>query len=128
MFEKASRAKIRFDASVGSLTVEDLWDLPLTSNKRPNLDDIAKALFRQIKESDTESFVIKAKKADEITQLKFDIVRHVIDVRLQEIEESEKRKTASEKKQQILAIIAQKESEELRGTSLEELKKMAESL
>ena len=51
MFEKASRAKIRFETSKGSLTVEDLWDLPLTSNTgKADLDDIARGLHSQLKE------------------------------------------------------------------------------
>ena len=42
IFMKATQKKLRFDSTQGLLTVEDLWDLPLTgTNKKANLDDIA---------------------------------------------------------------------------------------
>jgi hypothetical protein len=31
LFQKATRAKLRFETPKGLLSVEDLWDLPLTS-------------------------------------------------------------------------------------------------
>ena len=130
LFENASRQKIRFDSAQGSLCVEDLWEIPLTTNRqgRANLDDITKALFKQLKESETGSFVVKAKKADEIIELKFAIAKHIIDVRLAEAEVAETARANKEKKQILLGIIAQKENEKLMGSSLEELKAMVESL
>lgn len=127
MFQKASRKKLRFETPLGFLSVEDLWDLPLQSGKA-NLDDIAKALFRRVKDQDTVSFVVKSKTQDDTLQLKFDIVKYIIDVRLAEAEVAETAKVNKEKKQQILAIIAAKENEALMGSSLDELRKMAESL
>ena len=129
MFEQATRNKVRFESSQGLLTVEDLWDIPLTSARgRANLDDIARGLYRKIKETETESFVIKAPKADELTQLKFELVKHVIDVRLAENAAAEQLRLNREKKQQLLALIAQKENEQLQGHTLDELKAMAEGL
>jgi hypothetical protein len=127
MFQKAARKKLRFESPQGLLSVEDLWDLPLQSGKA-NLDDIAKALFRRVKDQDNVSFVVKSKTQDDTLQLKFDIVKYIIDVRLAEAEVADTAKINKEKKQQILAIIAAKENESLMGTSLDELRKMAESL
>jgi hypothetical protein len=128
MFEKVSRLKLRFDSPVGSISVEDLWEIPLTSTVgKVNLDDIAKALYRKLKDSGEVSFVSSAK-TDETTQLKFDIVKHVIDVRLAENEAASLVRANKEKKQQILALIAQKQNEQLAGTSLEELTALANSL
>lgn len=129
MFEQSTRNKDRFETSQGLLTVEDLWDLPLTSTRgRANLDDIARGLSKKLKETETESFVIKAPKADETTQRKFAIVKHIIEVRLAENEAAATIRANKEKKQQLLALIAQKENEQLQGHTLEELRAMAEGL
>ena len=129
MFDKAFRQKLRFESPMGQLSVEDLWDLPLTARSgKANLDDIAKDLHHQLKNGDDISFVIQSKKSDETIQLKFDIIKHIIDVRLAEQSAAETLRSNKEKKQQLLAIIAQKENEGLMNTSLDELKKMAESL
>jgi hypothetical protein len=129
MFEKATRQKLRFDSSKGQLTVEDLWDLPLTSaTGKVNLDDVARTLHRQLKNDDNVSFVKVEQKSDETVQLKFDIVKHIIDVRLAENATANVLRSNAEKKQNLLAIIAQKESETLMGASLDELKAMVASL
>ena len=125
MFEKASRLKLRFESTKGQLQIEDLWDLPLTSTKgQANLDDIARGLHRQLKNGDDVSFVNATHKSDEVVQLKFDIVKHIIDVRLVENEAAAKARENKEKKQQLLAIIAQKKDAALQGTPLEELEAM----
>jgi hypothetical protein len=82
LFEQASRKKLRFDnPNGGQLSVEDLWDLPLTSENKASLDKIAVALFRKLRDSQEMSFVTETTSSDTTTQLKFDIVRHVIETR-----------------------------------------------
>lgn len=130
MFQLATRKKIRFESPQGNLTIEDLWEIPLTTNQKgiANVDDIAKSLFKQLKDNNNESFVIKNKPVDNTLQLKFDLIKHIIDVRLADAEIAATAKANKDKKQQLLAIIATKENEQLLGSSLEELRKMAESL
>lgn len=129
MFEKANRLKLRFDTSKGMMSVEDLWDLPLTSaTGKANLDDIAKGLFRQLKDEGDVSFVNPSASKDKTLQMKFDIVKHIIDVRVAENAATETARANREKKQMILGIIAQKENEQLTSASLEDLQRMVESL
>ena len=128
MFEKASRMKLRFATVQGNLSVEDLWDLPLTHTSRANLDDIARGLYREIKESDVQSFVVETKKADETVQLAFDIVKHIIDVKKAEKANAESAAANKSKVQQILALIAQKEAEQMAGQSIDDLRKLVEEL
>jgi hypothetical protein len=129
MFTKASRIKLRFESPKGLLTVEDLWDLPLSSTTgKANLDDIAKAAFQSLKGSEVVSFVVRNAVSDPTIQLRFDIVMHIIDTRIAENEAAGKAKINSEKKQQILAMIAQKEIEQVAGQSLDELRALAASL
>jgi hypothetical protein len=87
MFEQAARLKVRYSTAKGQLTVEDLWDLPLTSTTgKANLNDIAKGLNRELKNADDEDFVNRATSTNTELALKFDIVKHIIAVRLAENE------------------------------------------
>ena len=83
MFEKAARLKLRFDTPRGNLTVEDLWDIPLTG-QQISLDNVAKAVNKGLKASEEESFVAKPSSKDRVLSLKLDILKHVIRVRLAE--------------------------------------------
>lgn len=122
MFEKASRLKLRFDTNKGQLTVDDLWDLPLTSQTgKANLDDVARSLHRQLKNDDNVSFVETNRRSDETIQLKFDIVRHIIDVRLAEMKAASEARTIAQQKQMIMELIADKKVESLKSLSVEEL-------
>ena len=129
MFEKIARMKARFDSPQGQLTVEDLFDIPLTSSRgKANLDDIARGLSRKVREAETESFVIRPPKADESALLKFEVVKHIIAVRLAENEAAAVLMANKEKKQQLLQLIVQKENEQLAGQSIDDLRKMVEAL
>ncbi|MDR2749644.1 MAG: hypothetical protein LBC41_03190 [Clostridiales bacterium] len=129
MFEKAARLKYRFESSKGLLTVEDLWDLPLTSEtKRANLDDIARELHKQLKSGDDVSFVYPDRKSNATIQAKFDIVKHIIDVKLLELEAAKKAEQNKLQKQKILRLISEKDDEVLRGKSREELTALLEGI
>jgi hypothetical protein len=134
MFQKASRSKLRFESAVGLLTSEDLWDLPLSSKGGACLDSITIALHRKLKEDGgSESFVVRNKAPggqapEEVLKLKFDIVTHVIDVKMAEADAADLAKANRDKKQRLLQIISEKENEKLMDSSLEELRAMAESL
>jgi hypothetical protein len=128
MFEKASRIKLRFDTNKGVISVEDLWDLPL-SNRGLCLDRIAKDLHLRLKNDDVVSFVHKTVNAGKsLDQLRFEIVKHIIDVRLTERDAAKAAADRSARKQRLLEIIADKEDDQLRDSSLDDLKKMAEEL
>jgi len=123
MFEKVSRAKVRFDSPKGQLSVEDLWDLPLTSTRgQANLDDIARALHKQLKNGDDVSFVNTAQKSDPVVQLKFDVVKHVIEVRLAENEAAATKRTNAEKRATLMEALAVQEAKALANKTPEELR------
>ena len=128
MFEKATRKKYRFNSSKGMLTVEDLWDIPLTSNTdRPNLDTIARNLFLELKEQGDVSFVTPVKNNDAL-QDRFELVKHIIDIRLAERDARNLAAENAAKKQHLLGVIEAKENAALQDMPLDELKKMVEAL
>jgi hypothetical protein len=136
LFEIAIRQKFRFASPKGDLTAEDLWDLPLTrssgvwsstsnsitATKSVNLDDIARALHKQLKSGDDVSFVTTEKSSDPTIQAKFDLIIHVINVKKAEKKAAEEAKEKAAKKQQLLSILAAKQDEALHGMTMEELR------
>ncbi len=130
LFEQAARLKIRFTTATGLLSVEDLWDLPLTSTRpgKPNLDDLAIFLNNQLKEENTTSFVKKTSKGNASVRLAFDIVLRVIEVRQAEAEAADQKRNAAEKKQKLLELISQKQDEALKGKSIDELQVLINAL
>ena len=130
MFEKATRLKLRFDTKKGLLSTEDLWTLPLKSNlsQQVDLDEVAKTVHQDLKESEEVSFVAPVTASNTAAQLKMDIVKHIIAVKLAEKAVSEKAKETKEKKQKILEAIARKQDEALVNSSVEDLQRMLDSL
>ena len=130
IFEQASRQKLRIATLAGVIAVEDLWDLPLTSTmkNRLNLDDLARQFHKQVQESATLSFVTPASGVDVSVQLTFDIVKYIIDVKVAERDEAKVKADRSAQKQALLEVLAQKETEELRGKSADEIKAMIAAL
>jgi hypothetical protein len=122
IFEKATRQKLRFETQQGTLSVEDLWGLPLTSQtNKANLDEIARNLFQKLKSGQDVSFVDTAKKTDATTQLKFDVVKYIIDVRLAENEAKNQASAKAEQRERLQEIISRKQDRALEGASLEDL-------
>lgn len=126
MFEVASRQKLRFASNIGQLSVEDLWELPLTSATKVNLDQIAVDLNRQLKGTE-ESFVSTGKK-NAVLELKFEIVKHIIGVRVAENQAKIDERNRAARKEQVEALIEEKKSEGLKALSLDELEALAKSL
>lgn len=122
MFEQASRLKLRFKATNGVLSVEDLWDLTLEQ-----LDKIAKTLRKDLREEEDESF-ISIKKTNSNVELQFNIVKHIIDVKLQEKADRAMLREKQARREQILQILAKKQNETLESMSESDLLKELENL
>lgn len=127
MFEKASRMKLRIATVKGNISTEDLWDLPLTARNGFSLDNIAKSLNQRVSNEEV-SFVTKKSSADEALVLAFEIVKHIIEIKLAEREEQVAAKEKAEKRDKILAIIQKKQDESLENMDIDALKNMLDSL
>lgn len=125
MFESATRNKLRFESSVGHLTVEDLWDLPLTSTRKiATLDNVAREVNRQLKAESEESFVVKstnARKKD--LETKLEIVKYIIQVKLDEQEAARSRAARAEEKKKLLEILEAKETQNMVSMDVEDIRK-----
>ncbi len=122
MFEIATRTKMRFSYK-GQISVEDLWDLPVR-----DLDLIFKSLNSQLKQVKEESLLDVKTKQDKELDLKIEIVKHIVGVKLGEADARLRAKEQREKRQKILEILESKQDEALQGKSVEELRNMLDEL
>lgn len=122
IFEYATRNKVRFPFK-GLISVEDLWDLPLSG-----LDSIYKTLNKQAKQADEESLLTTKASVDTELEVQIAIVKHIVSVKLAENEAREKAIARKEQKQKIMSILANKENEALQNSSIEDLQKMLAEL
>lgn len=122
IFEIATRNKFRF-AFRGLLSVEDLWDLRLEQ-----LDEIYKNLTTEMKKANEESLLKTITKDQKEVELKIKIVKYIVELKLAEIENRNKAKEKKEQKQRILELLNEKENQELKNKSTEELKSMLDAL
>ena len=122
LFIMASRQKFRFQFK-GVATVEDLWDLSVR-----DLDSVFKDLNSKMKQANEESLLTTKSKEDSILEAKIEIVKFIVKTKLAELEQKRIRAEQREKKNRIAEILADKQDEELRGKSVDELKQMLDSM
>lgn len=124
MFEKATRQKLRFSTSVGLITTEDLWDLPLTAAfKKPNLDHLARGIYNDLKGKEEVSFVETRPDPEKAElELKLKIVKHIIAVKLDEKRKAEEASANAVRKQKIMEALERKQDGALENMSEEDLK------
>lgn len=117
-YKEASRLKLRFASTKGSLTVEQLWDLNQTE-----LSNAIKAVKKILKKSDDDelAFLNEDNTVDVETQLKFDILKDVYITKKKEAEESRDAAANKAYNQKILTLIAEKQEGALKDKSIEEL-------
>lgn len=118
MFEYATRNKLRFPYK-GQISVEDLWDLSLSS-----LDAVFKNLNKQLKTAKEESLLETKSKEDEVLEIRIDIVKYIVAVKQTEAKVKLQAKENKEKKEKLLAILADKEKEEYQNMSADEIRKL----
>lgn len=116
LFEQASRLKLIFNTNKGQLSVEHLWDLSLDS-----LDTLAKGVNRELKASEEESFVKTRTKANTELVLRLEILKRVIEVKLQEAEEKKGRAEKAAQLSLLRELKANKQLQDLQSLSTAEI-------
>lgn len=122
MFEVATREKMRFPFK-GMISVEDLWDLSVQ-----NLDKVFKILNSQRKEAQEESLLNTKSSEDKRLDTQIEIVKYIVNVKLEEQAARVKDAENKEKKQKIMALMAKKDDEAMENMSKEELQKLLDEL
>ena len=122
IFEYATRNKLRFPYQ-GSISVEDLWDLTPTS-----LDSIYKVLNKQVKQEQEESLLTVKQDTDTGLDVQIAIIKHIVTVKLQEKEARVKAVEIKQRRDELAAIISEKEAQALKNLPVEELRKMMQNI
>lgn len=122
LFEQATRLQLRFESARGALSVEDIWRLPLSE-----LDTLAIAANKRFKESQEESFIAKPSDANKLLELKLNVLKHIISVKLDEQEQAKARAEKNARRDQIQQALAERRNEDLKSKSAEELQAMLDS-
>ena len=127
LYKKAAIEKWRFETLQGSVMVEDLFDLPLTS-RRANLNDVAKSINKQIKDAGEEDFVSTSNNVTNVLREKLELVKDIITTKQAEIESRENELALIQRKQYLKSLITEKKGDIDKGKSLEDLEKELSSL
>lgn len=122
IFKNAAINKYRYPSSKGNLTTEDLFDLPLTSEKNASLDSVARELNKQIKEFGEESFVNAPSPALNITKNKLEVVKLVIAFRQEMNEAAATRMANNTRRAMLTQALHTAEAAKLSAMSPEEIR------
>lgn len=123
MYKKALRTKLRFNTTKGKLTTEDLFDLNLT-----DLNNLAIALDKKLSETPRKSFISDVTPDTQEDELRFNIVKDIITLKLIERDIARNAKAKAAEKEQLLEILHRKKNENLEKLSVEEIEAKLASL
>lgn len=118
-YKLATQQKLRFTTNRGLLSTEQLWDLPLDE-----LDALAVSLEDQHKQSGKKSFIVKTTAKDRTAKLRFDVALDILTTKVEEAQAAQEALEIKEHNKKIIAIIADKKDESLKGKSIKQLEAM----
>lgn len=122
MYKEALQKKLRFKTNKGMISTEDLFDLSLQ-----NLDTLAIMLDKKISEAPKKSFIEELPAEENDDELRFNIVKDVINIKLKARKDNIDKAQADAQKKRILEILAKRNDEELEKKSTEELRAMLQN-
>lgn len=122
MYKEALQKKLRFKTNKGMITTEDLFDLSLQ-----NLNTLAIMLDKKISEAPKKSFIEELPAEENDDELRFSIVKNVINIKLKARKDNIDKAQADAQKKRILEILAKRNDEELEKKSTEELRAMLQN-
>lgn len=129
IFKQATKLKLRFSSVRGDLTVEDLWDLPLTSKSNLSLDGVGKPIQKALRESDEDSLVaIPTTSENELNSLRLAIIKEIISVKQEENLIKQNQAAIESQKALLKQALASKKVDEINSLSVEEIEKRLASM
>jgi len=127
IFKEASRENLKYKTVRGSITTDQLWELPLTSSDGMDLDTIAKDIYSNIKDEEI-SFVSQREKIQVADELRLDVIKDIIEYKQEKANRALQNQLARERKSKLLDAIAAKEDKALDRMSADKLRKEVEAI
>ena len=129
IFKQATKLKLRFSSVRGDLTIEDLWDLPLTSKSNLSLDGVGKPIQKALRESDEDSLVdVPTTSKNELNSLRLAIIKEIISVKQEENLIKQNQAAIESQKALLKQALASKKVDEINSLSVEEIEKRLASM
>ncbi len=126
IFKKASEMKLRFTSNRGELTTEQLWELPLTSQTKANLNDVAITISHNIKE--VIDFVGNSTNTNSTETLKLEIVKEIIADKKKAISDKADKFKRTQEIEKLEEILERKEDASTEKMSKKDIKAKIEEL
>ena len=124
LFKLAARRKTRFPSDRGSLTAEQLYDLPLTA-----LDTIARGINADLRSLTEDSFIdVKPDPRRGQQQDALDLVKEVIADKQADAAKAARRQEKAELRRTLTDALARKQDEALSKASVASLQKQLAAL
>lgn len=127
MYKLAAQTILRFPSINGSLTVEQLFQLPLKSAKAntADLDTVARTINTELKSVTQESFVDDSSNSPQRKRLELalEIVKDVIATKKAENQATLDKAAKAEKRKKLLDALAAKKDQALSAASIADLEK-----
>lgn len=117
---QALKKKVRFPSRLGTLTLEDLFDLDFKM-----LDEV----YRELSSLDAATGEgLLADTADSDANLRKTLVKYVFELKRTEADKAEAAANRRARKEKLLEVIEEKQEGELKSKEIDELKAMLEDL
>lgn len=128
IYKKAAITNLRFASSRGALTIEDLFELPLTG--KFSLDTVSRTVLKAKSEVKGESLVVDTRptQAESANALREEILKDIIVDKREERNATLRKAEKAAEKQRLLEALDRSENAELNNKSPEELRAMLKDI
>ena len=125
LFLRALVAKLRFPSSKGFITLEDLFDLPLTDPRKESLNKVYKRLTSQRNKDLGDSLpCVEENSENSQLNLQIQVVNKVSEYRKKVMDTAAKAQATKDRNAKIRLLIEDKKEEAMKNLSVEELEAM----
>ncbi len=123
IFELASRKQLRFISNKGTISTEDLWNMPLTSKNGFDLDTIGAQVLADLDDLKSRSLVNTAPhpRAPEL-DLKLALLKHVIAFKQEANAAALAKAKKTEERNKLIDLLGKKQDAALDALSEDEIK------